>query len=207
MREQLLSASVSYLDAVLLTHSHADHIFGLDDLRQLAVTHKEQVNVYMDEPTSERVMPAYRYCFHQAQGSSYPPICHEHRIVSGNSVAVDGAGGMLTALPFEVNHGDITALGYRFDKLVYLPDVKSVTDPASLSILTDIDTLILDALRYTSHPTHMNVEEALAFVEQVKPKRTILTNMHIDIDYEKLNKQLPDNIEAGYDGQKINYPQ
>ena len=80
-----------------------------------------------------------------------------------------------------------------------------MTDPDSLSILDNTDTLILDALRYTSHPTHMNVEEALAFVEQIKPKRTILTNMHIDLDYEALNKQLPDNVEPAYDGLKIQY--
>lgn len=203
MREQLLSAKVTYLDAVLLTHSHADHIFGLDDLRQLAVTHKERVNVHMDESTAAKVMPAFAYCFRQAEDSSYPAICREHRITAGTPFSIAGNGGSITAVPFEVNHGDISALGFRIDNLVYLPDVKTVTEAASLSLLKDVDTLVLDALRYTPHPTHMNVEEAVAFAKQIQPKRTILTNMHIDIDYESLNRELPDNIEAAYDGLKI----
>ena len=205
MREQLLSAQVTYLDAVLLTHSHADHIFGLDDLRQLAITHRERVHVHMDEPTAERVMPAFGYCFNQAEGSSYPAICQEHRITAAEPVQIDGKGGVLTAIPIEANHGDITALGFRFDDLVYLPDVKTVTDPISLSLLENADTLVLDALRYTEHPTHMNVEEALAFIETIKPRRAILTNLHTEIDYASLSSSLPDNVEAAYDGLKIEY--
>ena len=205
MREQLLSADVSYLDAVLLTHEHADHIFGLDDLRQLAIAHREKVNVYLSESTSRYLMRAFGYCFTQAEGSSYPAICQEHRITANEPVSIHGDGGTITALPFEVNHGDITALGFRFDNLVYLPDVKTVTEPASMAALTNIDTLIIDALRYNTHPTHMNVEESLAFIEQIKPARAILTNMHGDIDYEEITSQLPENIDAAYDGMTINY--
>lgn len=206
MREQLLSAEVTYLDAVMLTHEHADHIFGLDDLRQLAIAHREKVNVYIDELTSHYIMQAFGYCFTQAEGSSYPAICAEHRIIAGNSVTVDGAGGAITGLPFEVNHGDIKALGYRFGDLIYMPDVKTVTDPASLAAFSKVDTLIIDALRYTPHPTHMNVEEALDFIEKVKPNRAILTNMHVDIDYSSISAELPANVEAAFDGMTISYP-
>jgi len=205
MREQLLSAEVTHLDAVLLTHAHADHIAGLDDLRQLAITHKERVNVYMDEPTSTSVMRAFGYCFKQADGSSYPAICEEHRITANNSIKIEGEGGTITAIPFAVNHGDITALGFRINDLVYLPDVKHVTDPVSLNTLQNTDTLILDALRYTPHPTHMNVEESLAFMQEVKPVRGILTNMHVELDYRELNEQLPGNVEAAFDGMTISY--
>jgi len=205
MREQLLSARVTYLNAVLLTHSHADHITGLDDLRQLAVAHEEKVNVYLDEPTSGSLMRAFGYCFHQAEGSSYPPICQEHRITPDNPIHIDGEGGTITAIPFSVNHGDIKALGFRFDDLAYLPDVKDVTEATSLNTLKDLDTLILDALRHTQHPTHMNVEEALTFMQQVKPARGILTDMHGDLDYDELNSQLPDNIQPAYDGMTISY--
>lgn len=205
MREQLLSAKVTRLDAVLLTHEHADHIFGLDDLRQLAIAHKEKVNVYLNESTSNYVMQSFGYCFAQAKGTSYPAICQEHRITAGQSVSVHGAGGTITALPFVVNHGDITALGFRFDDLVYMPDVKTITDPDSLAALKNADTLIIDALRYTSHPTHLNVEESLALIAQFKPARAILTNMHVDIDYESIMAELPANVEAAYDGMTISY--
>lgn len=205
MREQLLSAEVTYLDAVLLTHEHADHIFGLDDLRQLAIAHREKVNVYIDESTSSYIMQAFGYCFTQSDGSSYPAICEEHRIKAGESVSISGAGGTITALPFVVNHGDITALGFRINDLVYMPDVKTVTDTNSIAALKDIDTLIIDALRYTPHPTHMNVEESLNFIDKIKPQRAILTNMHVDIDYESINAQLPANVEAAYDGMTISY--
>ena len=205
MREQLLTTAVTYLDAVLLTHSHADHIFGLDDLRQLAITHRERVNVYMDEDTSEKVMRPFGYCFQQAENSSYPAICDEHRIEAGRSVNITGKGGTISALPFQVNHGDIFALGFRIDDLVYLPDVKTVSDQKSMESLENLDVLILDALRYSSHPTHMNVEEALQLIEKVSPKRAILTNMHIDLDYSQLSQQLPDHIEVAYDGLTIRY--
>jgi len=205
MREQLLDAQVSYLDAVLLTHSHADHIFGLDDLRQLAVTHRERVNVYMDDSTATHVMSAFRYCFEQAPGSSYPPICKRHNITAKQQLSIDGPGGTITAMPFEVNHGDIVSLGFRIDDLVYLPDVKSVTNPASFDSLKNIDTLIIDALRYTEHPTHMNVDESLAFIDKLKPRRAILTNMHIDLDYTELSNKIPENVEVAYDGMTVEF--
>ena len=205
MREQLLSARVTYLDAVFITHPHADHVTGLDDLRQLAVTHKEKVNVYLDEPTSKSVMRSFGYCFQQAENSSYPAICQEHRITADNPIHIEGAGGTINAIPFIVNHGDIKALGFRFDELVYLPDVKDVTETSSLKTLKNVDTIILDALRHSTHPTHMSVEESLAFLRQIKPTRGILTNMHVDLDYDELNKQLPDNIQPAYDGMTISY--
>lgn len=206
MREQLLSAEVSYLNAVLLTHEHADHIVGLDDLRQLSIAHREMVNVYIDKTTSDHVMKAFGYCFTQAEGSSYPAVCQEHRLSADSPVNIHGAGGTITALPFEVNHGDITALGFRFDDLVYLPDVKTVTASSSLKALEGIDTLIIDALRYTEHPTHMNVAESLAFIEQIKPARAIITNMHVDIDYQTITAELPADVVAAYDGMTISYP-
>ena len=205
MREQLLGANVTYVDAVLLTHSHADHIFGLDDLRQLAITHRERVNVYMDADTSARVMRPFGYCFQQAENSSYPAICDEHRIEANRVINITGKGGTISALPFQVNHGDIFALGFRINDLVYLPDVKTVTDPNSMAQLEGLDVLILDALRYSSHPTHMNVEEALQFINKVSPGRAILTNMHVDLDYSELSQQLPDHVEVAYDGLTIQY--
>lgn len=203
MREQLIDAEVQYLDAVVLTHSHADHIFGMDDLRQLAIKHRERVNVYMDAATSERVMPAFGYCYQQSEGSSYPAICTEHRIVPQQPICISGNGGTIELLPFEVNHGDISALGFRIGDFAYLPDVKTVDLPESLDATAGLEVLVLDALRYTEHPTHMNVTEALAFIDRVAPQRAILTNMHNAIDFDAISGELPDGVEAGYDGLQI----
>jgi len=203
MREQLIDANVQYLDAVLLTHSHADHIFGMDDLRQLAIKHRERVNVYMDAATSERVMPAFGYCYQQSEGTSYPAICNEHRIQAQQAIQISGSGGTIELLPFEVNHGDISALGFRVGDLVYLPDVKTVDLKESINSTSNLQVLILDALRYTEHPTHMNIAEALTFIDDMKPARAILTNMHNAIDFDAISAELPNHIEAGYDGLKI----
>lgn len=205
LREQLLAADVMHLDGVLLTHSHADHIFGLDDLRQLAIVTRSSITVHMDEATSRVVMLPFRYVFHQAQGSSYPAFCNEARIEHGVATEIEGKGGTVRAVPILAEHGDIHALGFRIDELAYLPDVKRVSDAASLAALQDLRVLILDALRYTSHPSHMNLDEALEFVDLVKPARTILTNMHSDLDYDELIRILPPTVEPGFDGMSIHY--
>lgn len=203
MRAQLLQANVQDLDAVLLTHSHADHIFGMDDLRQLSIRHRKRVNVYMDDATAERVMPAFGYCYQQAEGSSYPAICVRHQIKAAEPLTIEGAGGAISVLPFEVNHGDICALGFRVGDIAYLPDVKTVELPQSIKATEGLDVLVLDALRYTSHPTHMNVDEALAYIAKVNPSKALLTNMHNAVDYQTLLESLPPNIEPAYDGLKI----
>lgn len=200
MREQLLQANVQHLDAVLLTHSHADHIFGMDDLRQLAIRHRRRVDVFMDQQTSLRVMPAFGYCYQQAKDSSYPSICVEHRIIASQKFSIGGAGGSIEVHPFEVNHGDICALGFRFGDIAYLPDVKTIDLPESIEATLGLDILVIDALRYTTHPTHMNVEEAISYIDKVKPGKAFLTNMHNAIDYNELSAELPAGIEAAWDG-------
>ena len=106
-------------------------------------------------------------------------------------------------MPFEVEHGDIPALGFRVGNIAYVPDVKTIGKPQSQQALQRLDTLIIDALRYSSHPTHMNVDEALACIAVVAPTQAILTNMHNAIDYETLNTELPPHIRGAYDGLKI----
>lgn len=206
LREQLLSEHVDALDGVLLTHSHADHIFGLDDLRQLALHMRTPANVYMDEPTSKVVQQAFGYCFHQAEGSSYPAFCREIPIAHPEPFTINGLGGPVAVQSIKAEHGDIDALGFRIADLVYLPDAKRISDSASFSHLNNIDTLVVDALRYKAHPTHMNVEESLEFIAKIGPRRAILTNMHSDLDFNELSKTLPAGVEAGYDGLTINLP-
>ena len=200
LREQLLAADVRSLDAVLLTHAHADHIFGLDDLRQLALMLRRPIDVHMDATTSATVMNAFGYCFRRAPDSSYPPFCTERRIAHPTPFGVEGPGGAMEVRTVLADHGDIGAFGFRIGGLLYLPDAKRVVDPASEPALADVDVLIVDALRRTPHPAHMHLDEALAFVERLGPRRAILTNLHSDLDYATLAAELPDGVEAGYDG-------
>lgn len=203
LREQLLSANVQDLDGVLLTHAHADHIAGIDDLRQLWVRHRRRMDVHMDKLTAERMLQAFAYCFEQPPGSSYPPFCNAHRMLANQIVRISGAGGDLDLLPLQVEHGDIHALGIRVGGIAYVPDVKTVNISDSRDKLQGLEVLILDALRRSPHPTHMNVEEALEFIKAMKPQRAVLTNMHGDLDYEQLKAELPDSVEPGFDGMVI----
>ena len=203
LREQLLGADVRELHGVLLTHPHADHVFGLDDLRQLAIQLRRGIEVHMDRATSDSVMRSFGYAFSQAPGSSYPPFCLERRIEPPAPVEVDGPGGPLHFEPIVAEHGDVHALGFRVGGVAYLPDAKRVTDAASLERLMGLDALVIDALRRRPHPSHMHLDETLEFVRRFAPRRAVLTNMHSDLDYRTLASELPPGIEPGFDGTRI----
>jgi phosphoribosyl 1,2-cyclic phosphate phosphodiesterase len=198
-REQLLEAQVDWLDGVFITHEHADHIHGIDDLRPLFVHKRRRVDVYLDEATSRAMHARFGYCFMTPPGSEYPPILTEHRLVPGQPVSIDGQGGAIEALPVLQNHGDIPSLGFRFGNVAYSADIKSLPE-ASLAALANLDVWIVDALRKTPHPSHFNLDEALDWIARVKPKRAILTNLHSDMDYAALRASLPPGVEPGYDG-------
>jgi phosphoribosyl 1,2-cyclic phosphate phosphodiesterase len=203
-REQLLDAQIAWLDGVVYTHAHADHVHGIDDLRAMVIHKRQRMNVYMDDDTASHITQNFRYCFETPEGSHYPPILNKHRIESLKAFRISGESGPIEITPFAVNHGEMDALGLRIGSLVYLPDVKFVPDAVFESgVLDALDMLIIDALRYTPHVSHFNVDDALGLIEKVKPKRAILTNMHIDLDYEALKKELPKNVEPAYDGLQI----
>jgi phosphoribosyl 1,2-cyclic phosphate phosphodiesterase len=202
LREQLLDAGVDGLDAVLFTHEHADHTHGIDDLRSLAIHRRRRVDVYLDHATSKVVRERFGYCFETPPGSEYPPIVTEHRIEAGRPIGIDGAGGAITALPFLQEHGDISSIGFRFGNLAYSCDLKRLP-PDSVTALAGLDVWIVDALRYTPHPSHFSLDEALAWIGKVQPRRAILTNLHSDLDYEALRAKLPVDVEPAYDGMRI----
>ncbi len=202
LRDQLLGCDVRHLDAVLITHDHADHTHGIDDLRPLVIAMRRRMPVYMDAVTSAVMMARFGYCFHQPPGSDYPPILDERRMEAGADVTVEGAGGPVTGRPFRMIHGGTEALGFRFGGLAYAPDVSRMPEE-SLAELQDLDVLVIDALRYTPHPSHFSVSEALALIEAVRPGRAILTNLHTDLDYETLRREVPAGVEPAFDGLQI----
>jgi phosphoribosyl 1,2-cyclic phosphate phosphodiesterase len=202
LREQLIDAEVRRLDGVLMSHSHADHTHGIDDLRPIYLMARRRIDVHMDEPTSLIVRSGFSYIFQTPDGSSYPPIATDLRLTAGSPCRIDGPGGTVEAVPFDLNHGEINALGFRFGSLAYTPDVKRIPE-ASRPFLKGLEVWIIDALRYRPHPSHFGLDEALAEIEAMRPQRAILTNLHTDLDYETLRKRLPSHVIPAYDGMRV----
>jgi phosphoribosyl 1,2-cyclic phosphate phosphodiesterase len=202
MRDQLLSAAISSIDAVLYTHEHADHTHGIDDLRGVYLKTRRKVPVWADEVTGQMLMTRFGYCFYTAPGSDYPPTLGLNRLVAGTPVTIDGAGGAITALPIRLQHGNIDALGFRIGNTAYTPDVNGIPDE-SVTALAGLDLWIIDALKRTAHPSHFSLPETLAWIERLKPKRAIITNMHIDLDFDTLRAELPPHVEPAFDGQSL----
>lgn len=197
MREQLLDAGVGTLDAVVYSHSHADHLHGLDDIRQLVFNARERMPVWADGPTEEALISRFGYAFVQPEGSDYPPICALNRI--GRGFAVAGPAGPIGFTPIPVAHGTIPALGFRIGRLAYLPDVSEIPK-ASWPLLSGLDVLVIDALRRRPHPTHAHLARTLEWIDRAAPVRAVLTNMHIDLDHAQLEAETPPHVSPAHDG-------
>ena len=204
LREQMLSASVTDLDAVLYTHEHADHTHGIDDLRAFFLMKRSRVQVWADDATGRMLTTRFSYCFYAAPGSDYPPILQLNAMEAGKTVTIDGAGGAITALPFQVHHGTIDALGFRFGDMAYTPDIDGVPEQ-SISALENLDLWIVDGLRRTRHPSHWSLPQTLDWIARMKPKRAVITNMHLDLDFATLKGELPVGVEPAYDGLELTF--
>jgi len=202
LRSQLLGTGTGRLEGVVYTHSHADHVHGIDDLRMIVFNMRARLPVWADGPTQQALFERFDYAFVQPQGSPYPPIL-DMKTIDG-AFEIDGPGGPIPFLPFTVNHGSIDALGFRIGDLAYLPDVATIPD-AVWPMLEGLDTWIVDALRREPHPTHAHLARTLDWIEQVAPKRGVLTNMHIDLDYDTIAAETPDHITPAFDGMQITW--
>jgi len=202
LREQLLDAEVSEIDAVFYTHEHADHTHGIDDLRVLALNSRRRVDVYMSLDTERRLRQAFGYCFSAPEDSPYPPILNANSIAAGETTLIEGAGGAIEITAFEQVHGNITSLGFRVCDFVYSCDLSDIPEQ-SAAVVSGLKTWVLDALRYKPHPSHLNLEQSLALIERYRPGRAVLTNLHVDLDYNVLNAETPQSVEPGFDGMEI----
>ncbi|MEM1313699.1 MAG: MBL fold metallo-hydrolase [Pseudomonadota bacterium] len=202
LRQQLLDAGVGLLDAVVFTHEHADHVHGLDDLRMIVFNRRARLPVWASPATQSALLNRFGYAFVQPEGSPYPPILDLKTLLG--PFEIDGDGGAIRFEPFEVRHGSIDSLGFRMGPLVYLPDVSEMTDDA-WAALEGAQTWVVDALRYTPHPTHAHLERTLEWIERSGVPKGVLTNMHVDLDYERMHAETPDNVEPAHDGLRLTF--
>ena len=202
MHNQLIQAGVGELDGVVYTHSHADHVHGIDDLRQIVFNIRRRLPVWADGATQDALLSRFGYAFAQPADSPYPPILEMNTI--DGPVEISGAGGTIALTPIRVDHGSIDALGFRVGGVAYIPDVSSIYDE-SWPLLENLDCWIIDALRRSPHPTHSHLEQSLEWIAQVAPKEAVLTNMHIDLDYATVEAETPEHVHVAYDGMVLSY--
>ncbi len=199
-RQQALRQKLKHLDAVLITHCHADHIFGLDDIRPLNFRHGA-LPLYANEAAWKDLRRIFQYVFSPSHFGGGLPQVVPHTVVAGAAFCLSRD---LQVTPLEVIHGRLPVVAYRLNDFAYATDLSEIP-PAALAGLRDLDVLVLDCLRiHRAHPTHLTLAGALAYVEQLKPRRTYLTHLAHDIKHARDSALLPDGVEFGYDGMEKN---
>jgi len=196
-RTQALRARIEHLDAVVFTHSHADHLMGLDDVRPFNFRQRNGIPIYASQATMAAIQRCFPYIFDTAKQESNVPKLIPH--------VIDTAPFDVLGLPFQavpVLHGSQTIFGFRFGAAAYLTDHSRIPDE-SMELLHDLDVLFLDALRYKPHPTHSTVEQSVATVERLEPRRAFFTHICHDLAHERDGSLLPPRIQLAYDGLEI----
>jgi phosphoribosyl 1,2-cyclic phosphate phosphodiesterase len=194
-RQQALRAGIKRLDLVLITHCHVDHVFGLDDIRPLNFRYGA-MGIYANEIAWKDLRRIFQYVFEPSHVGGGLPQLIPHTLYSGAPFSI---GKELTVMPLEVIHGKLPVIAYRFNDFAYATDLKTIPED-SMAGLRDLDVLVLDCVRLKPHSTHLGLEESLAYIEQLKPKRTFLTHMNHDLLHARDSKLLPDGVEFAYDG-------
>ena len=200
LRMQLLREGIGVIHAVLYTHEHADHLFGLDDLRIFADYLGHDLPVYCDQQVDARIHKVFDYAF-DPQTRHYPAGGLPRLILFPVATEpVDILGVQVTPVP--LRHGRYSVLGYRFGNVAYCTDTNGIP-PSSIELLQGLDVLILDCLRHWPHPTHFSLEEAIEMARQLAPRRTLFTHICHDLDHEETNSILPAGMELAYDGMQV----
>jgi len=198
-REQAIRENICHLDAVLYTHTHADHLLGIDDLRPLSFRHKpNRLPLYAHPEAADFIRNMFRYIFAADYKFGGLPLV-EMKPLEG-PLQLFGA----TFMPIILIHGEAKIYGFRFGSAAYLTDHSEIPEK-SLTQLQELDVLFLDALRYKPHPTHSTVENSLKVVERLKPRRAFFTHICHDLPHQATNASLPENVRLCYDGMKLEF--
>jgi len=200
LKIQFKQNNLKNVDAVIYTHEHADQTSGIFELRPFFWKNKKKINIYGSSKTIKQLKLKYDFCFKSKQG--YIPIAKD--VIIKNNFVIKKGNNKIKINSFEVDHGLIKATAYVINKIAYLSDCNHIPDKSKKNLI-NLDYLIIDCLRYKFHPSHYNLDGVINLVNELKPKKTILTNLHVDLDYNKLKKKLPSNIIPAFDGMNFNF--
>jgi len=196
-RTQALRAAIQRIDAIVFTHSHADHLMGLDDVRPFNFRQSGEIPIYAAPDTMDAIYRCFPYIFDNAQRNTNVPKL-DARLLDGSPVDLFG----VSFIPIPILHGKQTIYGFRFGAAAYLTDHSEIPD-SSMELLRGLDVLFLDALRYKPHPTHSTVERSLKTVEELAPRRAFFTHICHDLGHERAESMLPPNVRLAYDGLEL----
>jgi len=197
-RQQALRSGLKHLDAALITHCHADHIFGLDDIRPLNFRYGP-LGLYANERAWVDIRRIFKYIFEPSHFGGGLPQVIPHTVVPGGQFCL---GHDLLITPLEVIHGRLPVMAYRFNDFAYATDLSEIP-PATMDQMSSLDVLVLDCLRFTEHPTHLWLDKALEYIEKIKPRRAYLTHIAHDVKHERDSSRLPSGVEWAYDGLEV----
>ena len=201
LRKQLLDNKISKIDKVLYSHMHADQTHGINDLRVFFIKNKKPIPVYADKATSTYLMNSFSYCF-STYNNEYPAILKLNKIKK--KLFIKDKNKNISITPLKVKHGKVDSICYFIGKdLAYISDISEISKKDYNKFL-NLKYLVIDCLWYRNHPSHLNLDKTLELIKIFKPKKSILTNLHNDLDYNELKKILPRNVVPAYDGMRIN---
>lgn len=195
LRQQALRYGITRVDAVLFTHAHADHIFGMDDLRRFNQNSDHALPCYADRETAESIKSVFGYSMNHNMGGALPLI---EVIEIDGSFDIDG----VHVVPIPLEHGWRKSTGYRIGRFAYLTDCDGVPE-TSVDMLDGLDVLVIDGLRFRDHPTHFTIPQAVETIERIRPRRAYITHMSHGVDHETVSKQLPEHVDLAYDGLEL----
>ena len=200
LRQQLINNNIKRIDKVFYSHMHADQTHGINDLRVFYIQNKKTIPVYADNPTKNYLLNTFKYCF-QSISKEYPVTLKLNSITK--RLTLKDGKKKIQVKPIKVKHGKVESICYIIDnKLAYIRDISDISKK-NFKHFKNLQYLIIDCLWLRYHPSHLNLENSLKFIEIFKPKKAILTNLHSDLDYDYLKKVLPKNIEPAFDGLTI----